>query len=676
MRVSLNWISDYLDTPCDPAEAVARWTAAGFPEDGRDDLPGDTVIDAEVTSNRPDCLSHVGLARELTAALGTPLNLPELDPGQGSGDPADKLTSVTIDAPDLCPMFTARVIRGVKVGPSPDWLAGRLEALGLRPINNVADITNYVMLELGQPLHAFDLNKLAEQRIVVRRAKRGEKFEAINHETYELRDDMLVIADAQRAVGIAGVMGGVDTEVTEATTDVLIEAARFIPLNIRRTARALKLSSDASFRFERGVDPLGVDQASRRAARLILDLAGGTLAPGVVSVGDTGAPNRPIALRLSRCNQLLGTELSLDEVAGMLDRLGLDPQRDAEAQALTCTPPSFRLDLHREVDLIEEVARCHGLANIDTHDKMPVVVRPVQNPVKADQAIREVLVAHGYHEAVTPSLIAESAGEPFLASREQGVALVDERRKAEPLLRPSLLPSLLLCRKRNQDVGNDGVKLFEVASSWTRPSGEKIDEQKTVTLLADAGEDIGLALRGLRGAVEELLETLAGHGVKLTLERTDASGYEAALAVRIDGESLGTAGLLEAGLTDAFDLQGRCVAAELDHPALVSLYPPHRAVGSLPRYPGIDRDLSVVVDESVTWAQVAGEVHAAEPEGLERLSFVGVYRGKPIEKGNKSVTLRMRFRNEQRTLRHEEVDPQVAAVTDRLKEHCGAQLRA
>jgi len=676
MRVSLNWIADYLDQPCDPAQAVRCWTAAGFPEDGRDDLPDDTAIDAEVTSNRPDCLSHVGLARELAAALGQPLHRPDHDPGTGSGEPAEQLTAVTVDAPDLCPMFTARVIRGIKVGPSPDWMAKRLEALGLRPVNNVVDITNYVMLELGQPLHAFDLNKLAERRIVVRRAQANETFEAINHETYTLRDDMLVIADAQRAVGIAGVMGGVDTEVTEATADVLIEAARFTPLNIRRTARALKLSSDASFRFERGVDPLGVDLASQRCAKLILDHAGGTLAPGVVTAGDTGTPNPPLSLRLDRCNQLLGTELSLDDVTTMLGRLHLGPEPDAGTRVITATPPSFRLDLHREVDLIEEVARCHGLANIATREKMPVVVRPVQNPVKADQAIRGVLVAHGYHEAITPSLIAELAGKPFLDSKEQGVVLTDDRRKAEPLLRPSLLPSLLLCRKRNQDVGNDEVKLFEVASSWRASDAGGIDEHKTVTLLGDAGEDVGHAVRTLRGAVEELIETLAGDGVSLKLEQSNVAGYEAALAVRLDGETVGTLGLLESAMTDAFDLQARCVAAELDHAALISLFPPHRSVGALPRYPGIDRDLSIVVDESVTWAQVAGEVHAAEPEGLETLRFVGVYRGKPIAKGQKSVTLRMRFRHPERTLRHEEVDPQIEAVTGRLKEHCGAELRS
>jgi len=559
-------------------------------------------------------------------------------------------------------------------------LLKRLEALGLRPVNNIVDITNYVMLELGQPLHAFDLNLLHEKRIVVRRAKDGEPFEAINHEQYKLTSDMLVIADGDRAMGVAGVMGGVDSEVTEATTDVLLEAARFVPLNIRRTARALKLSSDASFRFERGVDPQGVLKASARAAKLILELAGGTLAPGVVVQGDEGEARPPITLRPARCNQLLGTDISADDMVGMLSRLGFAPALNDAGDQITCQPPTFRLDMHREIDLVEEVARSFGLANISAEDHMPVQVRPVQDAVQAGLVLSQTLVAHGFHEAITPSLISLDAGRPFLHNPNEGgdgVALVDERRKADPLLRPSLLPSLLLCRKRNQDVGNAGVKLYEIASSWTE-HGDGITERRTLTLLADAGEETGHALRSLRSTVEEVVEQLGGAPelAALQLTETESKQFAPALAITLGGQAIGQLGLLKQPLWEAFDLQAPVVAAELDHALLIALFPPKHVVGDLPRFPAIERDLSVIVAESVTWEQIAKAVADTQPDLLEGTAFIGVYRGKPIAKGSKSVTLRMQFRDPSRTLTHEEVDPQVARVVEALGQAVDATLRA
>ena len=287
MKVSLNWLNSYLDRPVDADAAADLLGEQGFPVEERDDLPdGDVMLNVEVTSNRGDCLSHVGVARELAAGSGRQLRPPVFDLPDVDPNPATALTSVVNKAPDLCPVYTARVIRGVRIAPSPDWLRHRLEAIGLRPVNNVVDITNFVLHEMGQPLHAFDMAKLNERRIVVRRAEQGEAFTAIDGTKHALGSDMLVIADANRPVAIAGVMGGVDSEVTDATTDILLESARFAQLSVRRTSRSLKLASDSSYRFERGVDPVGVEAASRRAAQLIVELAGGRLAEGVVRVGE------------------------------------------------------------------------------------------------------------------------------------------------------------------------------------------------------------------------------------------------------------------------------------------------------------------------------------------------------------------------------------------------------
>lgn len=676
MKVSLNWLNSYLDRPIDADGAAELLGEQGFPVEEREDVAdGDVALNVEVTSNRGDCLSHVGIAREVAAGSGRQLRPPTFDLPEVDMNPATSLTSVVNKAPDLCPVYTARVIRGVSVAPSPDWLRQRLEAIGLRPVNNVVDITNFVLHEMGQPLHAFDMARLDERRIVVRRAEQGEAFTAIDGTKHTLRSDMLVIADAARPVAVAGVMGGIDSEVTDTTTDILLESARFAQLSVRRTSRALKLASDSSYRFERGVDPAGVEAASRRAAQLIVELAGGRLAEGVIRVGeDEPAPHtRTATMRIARCNALLGVDLSAQQQADCLDRLHLNPTVDEAAGTITCAVPTFRLDLEREVDLIEEVARLTGLGNIPTTQRIHIVARPPQTEATARQRLAEVLVAHGYHETITFSFISEKHGKPFLPTGAGAVTISDERRKAEPMLRPSVLPSLLACRKTNQDVGNAHVRLFETASVWHERDGEKV-EQRMLGLLCDA-DDAQDALRGVRGAIVEAAERLAGD-VKLQVKPSDDARHDAGASVTIDDEMLGSFGLLSAKLQALFDLQTPVVVAELNVERLLGRYPVTRQVGDLPRFPGIERDLSVVVEEDVPWEAIERAVHATSPAMLESLAFTGIYRGKPIEKGRKSVTFRMTYRDPAGTLRHDQVDPQMHAVVKALKHELGAELRA
>ena len=676
MKVSLNWLNSYLDRPVDADAAADLLGEQGFPVEERDDLPdGDVMLNVEVTSNRGDCLSHVGVARELAAGSGRQLRPPVFDLPDVDPNPATALTSVVNKAPDLCPVYTARVIRGVRIAPSPDWLRHRLEAIGLRPVNNVVDITNFVLHEMGQPLHAFDMAKLNERRIVVRRAEQGEAFTAIDGTKHALGSDMLVIADANRPVAIAGVMGGVDSEVTDATTDILLESARFAQLSVRRTSRSLKLASDSSYRFERGVDPVGVEAASRRAAQLIVELAGGRLAEGVVRVGEDqpASGGRTATMRIARCNALLGMDLTAQQQADCLDRLGLNPTVDATAGTITCAVPTFRLDLEREVDLIEEVARLTGLGNIPTTQRIHIVARPPQIEATARQRLAEVLVAHGYHETITFSFISEKHGKAFLPAGAGAVTISDERRKAEPMLRPSVLPSLLACRKTNQDVGNADVRLFETASVWHERDGKKL-ERRTLGLLCDA-DDAQQALRGVRSAIAEVVERLAGD-VGVRIDPGDDARFDGGARVIVEDQPLGAFGLLSAKLQALFDLQTPVVVAELEVERLLARYPASRQVGDLPRFPGIERDLSVVVADSVPWAAIEQAVHATSPAMLESLAFTGIYRGKPIEKGKKSVTFRMTYRDPAGTLRHDQVDPQMDAVVKALKDKVGAELRA
>lgn len=673
MNTSLRWLNDYLDRPIDADEADRVLTIAGFPVEGTEDHGDDLMIDFEVTSNRGDCLSHIGLAREVAAATGRELKAPTVELPE-TDTPADQLTSVENNATDLCPVYTARVIKNVKIGPSPDWLVQRLEAVGLRSINNVADITNFVLYETGQPLHAFDMAKLAEGRIVVRRAQPGEQFTAIDGTKHKLRDDMCVIADAAQPVAVAGVMGGLDSEVTDATTDVLLESAVFAPLSVRTTSRALKLASDSSFRFERKVDPVGVERASRRAAQLIVELAGGELAKGVIRVGEDVPAPRKVSMRPARCTHLLGVELSTDRIVEQLAALELEPALAGDA--IECTIPTHRHDLEREIDLIEEVARLYGYDQIDLEPTMRVVVRPPQASVTARRTLGQTLIAHGYHEAVTFNFIDEKTAAPFLPAGCDLLRTESESRKAEPFLQPSTLPALLSTRKHNQDLGNTGVRLYETAAVFWSQNG-KPEERRRLGMLSDLPAKAA-DLHELRGTIEELAEQLVGPDA-VTFEpiRDDRFDAGAQITLRRNGDAtpLGVVGKLSSKLQDQFDLQTPVGVAELELDAIIDCFPPETTVRDQPRYPGIERDLSLIVEEAVRWSQIAAAVDAANPALLEDVTFVTVYRGKQVGAGKKSVTLRLTFRDPDKTLRHDEVDPQVETVVAQLKSDLDAEIR-
>lgn len=672
MKVSLHWLNRLLEPAIDVDEAERLLTAGGFPVEETQAVGDDTMIDVEVTSNRPDVLSHVGVAREIAARSERTLKTSSCAQPEEAGPAVQELVSVTNEAPDLCRLYTARVITGVKVGPSPDWLVQALQAVGQRSVNNVVDITNFVLLELGQPMHAFDLNQLAGKKIVVRKAAKGEAFEAIDHTKHQLQDDMLVIADDNKPVALAGVMGGADSEVTEATTDLLIESAMFDELTVRRASRKLKLFSDSSFRFERGVDPLGVEKASNRCCELILELAGGTLAKDVIRVGQDAPVPTVLKLRTERTRNLLGINLTDQQQAERLEALGI--LTTLEGNTLAAVIPSYRLDLTREIDLIEEIARQHGLANIPTNEKINIVAHHPQDNVQAKRAIVDTLVAHGYHETITPSLIPLKDAQPFVGDHAPA-SLTSESRRQDNTLRPAVLPSLLTCRKLNQDVGNSDVKLFEIASGWSKKDGV-IQEGRQLAILRDA-DDAQQAVSELKGTIAELIHTLGGASAsdRLRFDRTDDLSYEVAATITLGDTPIGSFGLVQQTLTDHFGLQARAASTVICMEHLTAVYPPKHDAGELPKYPAIERDLSVVVDEATPWQSISETIASANPALLESTGFVGTYRGKQVGKGKKSVTLRMQFRDPRTTLRHEQVDPQVEAVVKALGKKVGAELR-
>ena len=667
MKVSLNWLTDYVDVSM-PAEELGRLlTGLGMNCEEIIPTPTDVLFDLEITSNRPDELGHLGVAREIAAATGAAFRPPAIGEPATSGKAAD-FTSVEVPAPELCPRYTARVIRGVTVGPSPRWLVERLEAVGLRSINNVVDVTNYVLMEYSQPLHGFDYDKLEGRKIIVRRGRAGEVMVSIDETTCRLDGDMLVIADASRPVAIAGVMGGLGTEVDAATTSVLIESAQFDPLATRHTSRKLALMSESNYRFERGVDPVGLERASLRACEMILDLAGGTLARGVVDVWADPFEPRRVTLRPSRCDALLGIDIPPERQVDILDRLGLAPQ--AEAHVMTCTIPSHRADLQREADLIEEVARIEGFDRIPIS---PHVTHAVTDEGHAQRTRRQagvLLTAAGFEETITYSF--NDLAEARMFGFPQVVSVDASVRKTNNVLRPTLWGSLLRACKTNQDAGNGAVSLFELAAVFPPGPGRgQLPDEKVELAMVTTGE-----LRDLRGAIEMLAARLAPSAV-LDIRPGQVAGLapEAGADVFLGDRNVGAIGQVARSVQDAYGLEHALCAARLDFRAVLDLAKVRRTFTPLPKFPPVSRDLSLIVGEPVTWREIRDAIDSvAQPMRVD-VQYVTTFRGSPISAGQKSVTVRLVYRSESGTLRSEDVDEQVAAVVAVLAERISAALR-
>ncbi|MDB5319333.1 MAG: pheT [Phycisphaerales bacterium] len=671
MKISLEWLNDYL--PGVPRDVGAQRAAdvlmnGGLPVETIETIGDDTVIDVEVTSNRADCLSHVGVARELAALLGC--QFVDVKPAAPeSRTSVAQVTSVAIDAPQLCPYYSARVIRGVKVGPSPAWMVRRLEAVGLRSINNVVDISNYVMMELGQPLHAFDYDKLAGGRIIVRHAAKGEKLVSIDGKTRELDPEMLVIADAKDPVALAGVMGGKDSEVGDGTINLLLESARFDPLSVRKTSRKLALRSDSSYRFERGIDPTLAERASLRAAQLILETAGGELLAGVATAGDASFSPKRVTLRLSKIRSVLGIDVPAAEAVSALARLGFAPVTSGET--IECTAPSWRQDVSIEVDLVEEVARAIGYDRIPFKQAIEIRLTPPQEDLRAVDQIRAALVAAGYFEALTFSWVTDALRDDFKPAEAKGLLRAEESvRKDNAHLRPSMLPGLLEAVRRNETVGNPRAKLFEIGSTfWVNAAG-KVDERRRVAVVGSPD------YREVRGAVEAMLESLdAAKGVRIVPD--ERAGYTKGGCGRVEwgGRAIGYIGKVDAAIAQKLDLREAPAAAELELEPLIAGAQWLPQVRELAKFPSVKRDLSLVVAERVRYEEIESIVRELKLPSLEGVQYVTTYRGKQIGPGSKSVTIELVFRSDTGTLTSEAVEGSVQRVVGAAKERVGAVLR-
>jgi phenylalanyl-tRNA synthetase beta chain len=613
-------------------------------------FPPDTVLELEVTPNRPDMLGYRGVAREVAALTQVEANL--VSPAIVAEKPAAEAVRLE-DAG--CPFYTARIIRGVKVGPSPQWLVDRLTAVGLRPINNVVDVTNYVLLESGQPLHAFDLAKL-EGAIAVRNAGQGETLKVLDGSELKLRPHDLVIADSKKAVALAGVMGGEETGVTETTTDILVESAWFEPARVRKTSRDLGLSTDSSYRFERRVDPAGVAAASARAAELIMQTAGGSADPELLVAGTPPHAGGEVSMDNNRCRALLGLEVTDGEIDAILRRLGLT------RSGTKWVVPSYRPDLTREVDLIEEVIRMAGI------DRVPSRLRGYPAEVGAadvrhDNAekLRERLRAQGFSEARTPHFVSPEALSKAGVEAAQAVAIRNPLGADHALLRPCLLSGLLDALGRNLRHGARSVQLFELGPVFRREGKE---EQTALALIA-SGE--GHNFHRLKGVLSSALGVIDFQP-------------EAGLALRITGRGVsGSVRRLPRSLAEPHDAKDAVYFAEVLVDGWLEAAAGSVRVKALPKFPAVERDLSLILPKSTTYDAIEKAMLSAKVPHLRTVGLKDIFTdpsGAKLPADQRSVTVTLTFRDEDRTLTSDEVDRAVEALRDRAKAELGAVFRA
>ncbi len=696
MKVVYNWLKEFVEVKASPEDLRARLSLVGIAVDAIDDTVAGPVLDAEITANRPDCLGHLGIAREVAAIYRVPLkplhpNLKEIT------EKAAGATRVEIEAPELCGRFTARVIRGVKVQPSTDWLRQRLEAIGEKSINNVVDVTNYVMFELGHPLHAFDFDKLAEHQLVVRRAQPGEKIKTLDGGEHKLTKDMCVIADAQRAVSIGGIMGGANSEISLSTKDILIECAWFDPISIRRSAKALGLRTEASYRFERGADPEMTELASRRAAELIQQVAGGEILAGVVDIYPHREPEKKIELSRKELLRVMGADVPDRDIEQILSALGFHPVRvdsnrgsDGSIAAVwECRAVSWRQDVTRSIDLIEEVARHYG------YDKFPPRLPPAKIAAhrlphaEAQDRLRERIVALGYQEIVEIPIVDTKRDELFRSEGLEPALIGNPLAEDAAVMRSSGTVSMLRAIEWNLNHGQRNLRLFEIGKTYELRNGEPV-ETPVLTLGITGSAREKTIYEGARdfefADLKGDLDTIGGLAGGFTWESGGPQWLSGARAARLhlthktgQREFIGTAGQIAKRIADEFKFRQNVLVAELKLESLLTGLENAAAAlrfKPLPRFPAVERDFSVVLADGVQFAQVEDAIRSLGIPELQSIEALDLFRGGQVPAGKYSLMIRVTLQSAEATFTDAQLNDFSSRIVAALQQKLGATLRA
>ncbi|GFE60774.1 phenylalanine--tRNA ligase subunit beta [Geobacter sp. AOG2] len=648
----------------------------------------DTLFEIGLTPNRADCLSVVGVAREIAAKLGKKVRCPEIALNEAV-EPVDKSISVTIEDAEYCPRYAARYLGGCRIAPSPEWLVKRLNAIGVRSINNVVDVTNLVMMELGQPLHAFDCDRLARQRIVVRRAGDGELFTTLDSQQRILSGDDLVICDAERPVALAGIMGGENSEIADTTTNILLESAWFLPSAIRKTSKRLGLHTESSHRFERGVDIGGVTRALDRAAALIGELAGGRVAKGCLDVYPGKREPAAIPFRPERANALIGIELPHEEIIAILERLECAVGK-LSTGALTVTPPSYRIDIEREVDLVEEIARMNGFDRIPATLPRAQVVsdRPTRHQ-QMEKSVRDALVEHGMNEIINFSFTAPGAADKLLLAaddpRRSTIRLANPLVDEQSVMRTTLLPGVLETVARNVSFRSLDLKLFEMRRVYLPSQGDDMPREPLYVVGALTGSRDGLGwsrtnepvdFYDAKGIMENLLDLLGVGNVKWVADTPDPFYHPGkSCSIMAGRERIGSVGELHPTVQENFGLDKPVYCFELDFEKVLILTRQKRTISAPSRFPDSTRDIAMLAPVELPVEKIIECIHGVKAKEVEKIDIFDLYLGNGIPEGCKSVAIRIRYRSYERTLTDDEIGKLHGKIVDTLVNKVKVSIR-
>jgi len=683
MKISADWLKDYVRVKVSTQDLAQKLTMAGLEVKSVERVSEfkDEVMEIEITSNRPDWLSHVGVAREISALTNGKLVLPPLGNKIKRVGKAD--LKIVIEDTDLCPYYTACLLEDVQFEESPDFIKNRLRAVGMRPINLIVDATNYVLLEMGQPLHAFDRDRLAAAKIVIRRAHEKEKIKAIDGSEYALDGQDLLITDSHHPIAVAGVMGGMESEVGEKTKNILLESAFFSPTAVRKTSRKLSLVSESSYRFERGVDPAGVDLARERAIHLIQKFASkvGRVSP-VYRAGRLPSKKSEICFPLSEVRRILGLEISNDRIAKYLHSLGLGVRM--KKQIFFVKVPSYRQDLRMPVDLVEEIARLHGYERIP--ESLPLLEPLLSTdgiPLRLGDKIRENLVGAGFNEVVTFSLVSEKVFGKVGFDLSQTTRIINPQNKELTLMRPTFVPSLLEVIQINfHHTVETGLKIFELANVYGAEDGKKLPSEELTLAVALAGSREGqwlekgrkYSLFDLKGIFEEIFFSL---GI-LNLEFVTAQNpfFSQAYFLSVQNQKLGILGKSSPAVQEYYDIESDVFFGEVSLEKLALLASFDRKFRPLPRYPASRRDMAIVLAEAVQANDVVHLIQSLQLGAVKKIRVIDLYQGGQIPFGKKSLAFSIEYRLEDRTLTTEEINQLHSKVVAAVVNTFHAELRA